>query len=189
MTSLTPAAPRRAPLRRFLRSDEGAVTADYVVLLAMAASLALVTVGALMVTTRSMTGAVGTGMSANDSVSDSWAVAMRSYQPIKPERYEAMYNDMASLRSADLAMLAAMVADSKPTYRVQIMAGGSNEPRMMTDLEYAIGRAYADRLARTPVAGGHDEAEVARILAALGWRQIGNGRFRFPYHVQHEEDD
>jgi Flp pilus assembly pilin Flp len=181
MRQVSPAAPRRAPLRRFLRSDDGAVTADYVVLLAMATTLALITVGALLMTSRAMTSGVGMSMSENDSVSDSWAAVMRSYQPIHERRYERMFNDFSSLPVPDLVELAKLANDGEAQGSLAIMAGGGeNEEQKITDMTYALGRVFADRLARTPAATGHDEAEVTRILTGLGWEQRSNGRIKFP---------
>lgn len=149
----------------FLRSEHGAVTVDWVVLTAAAAGVALATSGLLVAGIHSQQYAMEEAMGTQGFVGETFAAAMRNYQPFDQAFHEAVYNDVSSLSDADLDILEAFVNDMNSL----LASGTEEEVNALTDMTYAVGLTYAERIRERPNGTGSDPTELERIATELGW--------------------
>ncbi|GIT90901.1 hypothetical protein JANAI62_13550 [Jannaschia pagri] len=153
----------------FLRSEDGAVTVDYVVLLSVAAAAAAATAGALSEGVSDVNRAVETQMGTQGMVGETWATAMANYTPYDEPTYSQLYAGFSSLENPDLDVLEGMV--NVLVEQMTPEASTDEEYGMLNDMTFSIGRVYADRVRARPGQTEYDEASVAPILADLGWDQ------------------
>lgn len=151
----------------FLMSESGAVTVDWVVLTAAVAGVALATLGVLAGGLAQANRAVETQMSETNAVGDTWAAAMRNYQPHNGVFYGTVYDAWSTLSDDDLDQMNRLVNDV--VAEMAPLAETADDNGQLNDLSFAIGRVYSDRVRKRPEAIGADPVEVERIFALMGW--------------------
>jgi hypothetical protein len=196
-------------LRNWIADEAGAVTVDWVVLASAGAVTALVLatiwedafVGLTLqveeeAAKRGMiasgceevgaTGECGEGL---DWVpAGTWAAAMRDYPPFNPLLYERLVTDFKSLEDAKLDEMERFVnayyAAALPFAQDNVTNQG-----IIDDLDFAMGRAYAERQRERPNDKGEvDRAAIATITQELGWTSgIVSGAFEGAQEVAEYE--
>jgi hypothetical protein len=177
-------------LRNWIVDEAGAVTVDYVVLLGGAAVAALVVATVWEDGFVSRTFAIegeaakrgmiasgceeaGTTGECGDGLdwvpAGTWAAAMRDYPPFNPLLYDRLVADFKSLDDAKLDEMERFVNAYYAAALPYAQDNATNQG-ILDDLDFAIGRAYAERKRERPNGTGVvDRAVIADITQQLGW--------------------
>jgi Flp pilus assembly pilin Flp len=159
----------------FLQDEDGAVTVDYVVLTAAAAGVALATLAVLSTEVRSWFRATEALAVDQGIVSGTWAAAMRDYQAYNPLLHQALVEDFSVLSDEELDTVESFVND----YIEQMtpLAENESDTGLLTDLTFAVGYAYMERVRERPYGSEPDPAEMGRLAAKMGWDGSLSGMF------------
>ena len=162
----------------FLRNEAGAVTVDYVVLLGAGAAVALATLTLLSGSVREWFRLVEQESVEQGIVSGTWAAAMRDYQPYNPMLHSALIEDFDMLTDEELDTVEAFVNDY--VEEMTPLAQNESDNGLLTDLNFAVGYAYMDRVRKRPQGTDPDLQEVGRIAVKMGWDDSIAGMFGEP---------